>query len=247
MILLAVFGFFNNEVSFSDFIAHFFYFGAIYTPYANTIIGVEWSLNVEIAYYVIMFFLAYLWGLKYFSLPKTTLFFFVFFLIMFIGLVLGKIGLISSLSFQWSFLKWVFLFFLGGIAFHLRRYILKTGYDLFPYAIAIVALALIAMINVGLNGSIVSLLFGLFAFILISTGSDTSRVAFILNNKLLLFIGSISFSFYLLHFIVLKLLGDNLDLVSVLGALLLTIIISTVWYMVFEKRIYSQCKRYLRR
>jgi peptidoglycan/LPS O-acetylase OafA/YrhL len=83
------------------------------------------------------------------------------------------------------------------------------------------------------------LFFNILTFILIIFTRDDAILSKILTNKIIIFLGSISFSFYLLHILVIEYLSFN----NFFYSLIVSIAILFIWYFIFENYLYKKVKR----
>jgi len=250
---------FNDGVlSIENLFYHMTYLGAYDVKYANTILGVEWTLNIEVFFYV---FFATIITFGKFKLSKRNLWAGLIVLVIVDVVVksLGRSGHIDELLVHWMPFKYGWIFFLGGIAYHIRSQLVKTmliekqnkisNICILSSLIFFVVLLLADPSNKLRIFS--STFFALWTFLLIIFVRDEAKLTSILTNRASLFIGSISFSFYLWHNIVIA-----SDIVSILGAggndtvvfslnLLVTVTVSFVWYKLFEGVIYNNVKAHI--
>jgi peptidoglycan/LPS O-acetylase OafA/YrhL len=232
-----------DNITTTNYLSHFLYLGALNPEYANSIIGVEWTLNIEAFMYFIFFGIALL-SVRVFTFKFTLLLFIFTACIHVFGILLSSnffnLKIIDGISFHYSPIKWVCLFFLGGLAYHLRYKLM--AHNLTRLVLLMSLIIYIIAITLPINAVVLTWVFSLIAFILIIGVKDNNNHAFILNNKIIVFLGSISFSFYLIHILVINYVGNN-GFVDFILSLALTLIISFVWYLVFEKIIYTNLKK----
>lgn len=244
----------NGEISLSNLIAHLLYISYIKESFANTILSVEWTLAIEVFFYIV--FGVIIASLKKFDTIKETFFLVVlFFFISIFGLFISKY-LNSSLLYQWMPFKYGYMFLLGGLAYHLREKLTAklefkklNFYSNITILFAIASfLFFLTMTKIPNIGVINELFFALWTFILILFIQDSAKFSKVLTNKVIVSIGSISFSMYLLHMLIIKssfLQIDSLVQKSSLNFLYLlcvTILLSTLYYWVFEVKIYRTVK-----
>jgi len=110
-----------NHLSITNIIAHIFYLNSFSTHFANTILGIEWTLGIEVFFY--LFFGAII-ALKIFKL-KTVHFviFGTFFFILFLSIhYLHFIKIIDYYTTIWLPFRYGYMFWLGGLAYYLRTF-----------------------------------------------------------------------------------------------------------------------------
>ena len=102
-------------------------------------------------------------------------------------------------------------------------------------------------INIPYKTVLNELFFSFITFFLIITVNDQSFLSKIFNNRVILFFGSISFSFYLLHILVLKLPMFHINIenirVGFFYYLSVTVVISTIYYLLLEVKLYKSVKK----
>ncbi len=221
---------------------------------ADSIIGVEWSLPIEMFYYLLIPMVL----VRVRNWMQIAL------------LVAGSYGLyrlglsnlsrlpvkqeFAGLAFMWSPLPYVFCFALGIAAFRIRERFAAPGWAgdlaLLGSAAAILALAFKLNVVVGaLRTDFV--LFSAATFAIIALGSRRALLTnALLSNRPVQYLGLISYSLYLSHSAVLHMLGAmtpaNLT-VKFAVVLALTILVSAATYVLIEKPGQNLGKRFERR
>ena len=248
----------NGEISIDNLFAHLTYLASFNLKYANTIIGVEWSLHIEILFY---FTFGYLIANNFLKTGFKNLFFsliLTIFVAAFI-LYLGYIDKVDRLLVHWMPFRYAWMFLLGGIGYHYRnianlKLTKKTLYTLSNTSIFLFITCVFFLLNLEEINGVKLVNEGIFAaltFILIVFVRDGAIFSIILNNKLSIWLGTISFSFYLFHniFIQAKLFNyfTNSAISLLIANFILTALISHLWYNTFEVRIYKKVKRYIYR
>jgi peptidoglycan/LPS O-acetylase OafA/YrhL len=207
---------------------------------------VEWTLGVEVFFY---FLFGLLISTKLFKLNKSsfTVFGVLFLIAQLIVVLLGRLFKIDPVVMHWLPFSYGYMFFLGGLAYYLRERFAKAVYPkLSEKTISDIVLSTILAATIILiafhKSGVMELTFVLATFLIIVFFKNGGKLSILLDNKILLFLGSISYSFYLLHFnIVPPVTGIvYLDFFIRLAA---AVIVSTVWYYIFEKNIYTMVKR----
>ena len=226
-----------------NYLFHFMLINFFSLEYANTILGVEWTLSIEFIYYIIFgIFLGISSYKKYF---KNTIIFFI--IAYFLPKIIGKLFVIDALLMHWSPFPYGFMFALGGLAFIIRKkYEKKISKITLNRISNFVGLFVLFFMILNLHYMFIFNISNVFAFatfLLLICVRDFSLFGYIIRNPIFLFIGNISYSFYLLHIIILKL---NLE-INLGYKFLLIILVSFVWYYIFEYQLYRKIKTKLLR
>lgn len=236
----------NGDISFLNLLLHMLYINYFDVSYANSIIGVEWTLSIEVFYYLFFGYLIYKSYLNRYISKNLKLFIGLFILSISIAL-LSKLKYIDINLASWLPFKYGYMFLLGGIAYFIRKKLseLYTTKKLKKLSNIILLLVVFMfstfMIGVFLPNSttVNELFFNILTFILIIFTRDDAILSKILTNKIIIFLGSISFSFYLLHILVIEYLSFN----NFFYSLIVSIAISFIWYFIFENYLYKKVKR----
>ncbi|WP_143821161.1 acyltransferase [Motiliproteus sp. MSK22-1] len=246
----------NGEISIDNLFAHLLYLASFNLKYANTIIGVEWSLHIEILFY---FIFGYLIVNQFLKINFKNLFFSLILAIFIAAFIhyLGHINKVDRLLVHWMPFRYAWMFLLGGIGYHYRNVIhlnltRKTLYQFSNTAIFLSITCILFLLNLKEINGVAFVNEGVFAvltFILIIFVRDGAFFSIILNNKFSIWLGTISFSFYLFHYIFIQArfanyLTNNSASLLIIN-FILTALISHFWYKFFEVRIYRNFKRYI--
>ena len=211
----------ESNIEIKNLLYHMLYLGGFNLKYINTLIGVEWTLYIEMIMYLI-FFILIGFNIIRFNIINTLLFVIVLY---FIQLYINEYLKLDPLLFHWSFIKYFYMFILGGLA-----YLVRKKFDNFDSCILT-------------HSSIIT-------FIAIIFIRNYSFLAIFFNNRLFLFLGIISYSFYLWHAIVLGFdlfIIDSLKqfiFINFLYSFLMSTLLAYIWYLIFEQKIYAGIKRY---
>lgn len=249
LLMLFIFSdFFMKNISYFELFSHFIFFNFLSNDYANSIIGVEWTLSVEIFYYL-LFGVLITYGYISAKSKNLIIWFIVFFIIAILTAYLVKSNIIETLTGHFMPFKYGYMFVLGGMAFMLRihfekryseEFLNKLSNVTFIFSIFLFFTYLTITI-IPMSTSLNEIFFSMFTFILITFLRDSAMLSKIFTNRVIVFFGSISYSFYLLHFIVIKTIP--LEENSFVIWFFITTAISFVWYLFFEKFIYQKVKR----
>jgi peptidoglycan/LPS O-acetylase OafA/YrhL len=248
LILFLFSNFFMRDISFLDLLSHLFFLNFLSNEYANSIIGVEWTLSVEVFYYL-LFGILITYGLMATKFKNLISWFILLFSIAIITAYLVKSNTINTLTGQFMPFKYGYMFVLGGVAFILREYFEKNYSEEFLNKFSNITLFLsvflffsyLTITMIPSSATLNEIFFSVLTFILIIFIRDGAIFSKIFTNNIILFFGSISYSFYLLHFVVIKTLP--LEEYSFIVWVTLTTLVSLAWYLFFEKFIYQKVKR----
>lgn len=242
----------HGNIDIWNLLAHFSYISAFNLQWQNTIIGVEWTLGIEVFFY---FIFGALIAFNVVNLSKRKLFIFgiICSIISALTIALSKFLSIDPLFVHWSPFRYFVMFFLGGLGFVLRGSYkkLELTKSLAKYSdisILIIAIGFICLSILSAfkrpPESIIELYFTASTFLIVIVYRSTGSISKYLSVRPLIFLGSISFSFYLLHYIVL-LITPTLSEISIIDfaiKFLITGVISYFWCQIFEKILYLKVK-----
>ncbi|MCX3187238.1 acyltransferase [Escherichia coli] len=231
----------DGLMDFKNLFMHMSFFGFFNEKYINTILLVEWTLYIEMFFYIVLGFAIaksknsnHKFNISMFLCLSVVIYCLVYYLY--------TNGLMNYRLSQWLPPKYMVMFVVGGIACIARyklRVISKTLSDL-SFLIFISAI----LISPNLTFEQNEISFTLSTFLVITFMINESIFGRVLNNSLFGFLGAISFSFYLWHMSVLELLKPfNLSGgYYAICAFLISIVISYVSYKLFEVKVYSSLK-----
>ena len=203
---------------------------------ANSILGVEWSIPIEVFWYVCLPFVL---GFGK-TLPKTVLAILTLLILTAVMSYVSKEAFGTSKPIGWSPVAHGHLFFAGALSYYYRARFMSHASPRMMFVIA-GAVALFALaLTLDFSGRSELLALCTAALIVCVTPGRAGWVTRFLTVRPMLFIGSISYSIYLIHILVVHILGDLGFLpASGLGGFLLvyiiTIALSSLTYVLVEK------------
>ncbi len=246
----------NGSLDALNLLAHFTYLSQFFLAYQNTVLSIEWTLGIEVFFY---FLFGLLIEYGYFRLEKRH--FIIWGLVLFVFSALVKIS--GYVYFDRYYVHWLpfqysYMFYLGGLAYFLRNN-LKVDWPCKRFSreqlsdCMLVVLGLIFVVQ-ALSTLIFSPIYPIVEFVVVIYAfsitvlfNDNGRLSWFLNNRVLNFLGSISFSFYLMHYLVINLLpqADN-ALFDMMGKFIVSVVVATCWYHVFEQNLYVRAKKMIK-
>lgn len=241
-----------REITFDNLLVHYTYLSFLSIKYSNTIIGVEWTLAIEVFYY---FLIGLLISSVFFKKSPATWSFLLGIMLFIVYKasegVISK-GYANYLTIHWSPMKYGFMFLLGGAVYFIRK-VFEENYSQQQLSrcsdIALLLISVLIISNL-IYQYIISfeMFFALVTFMFLVCVRDTGRLSVLLTNRVMVFAGSISFSFYLWHTIIIRAKYLSIDFIQAdvqynfIYRLFLTTIVSVVWYLIFERYFYKKIK-----
>lgn len=252
-VLTGWFDFFGPSIGSENIIAHFFFLGSIFPEYSNSLLGVEWSLNIEIFYYLFFGFLFFYFACD--RLSKLLVLLALLFMLSILAALLRSKLEIAEYLFLWTPLKYGYMFALGAISLLARDFISMKGSEASQYKYSDISiifcffvLCVLCVFDVYLISSfLVSFIFALMCFILLIFVKKGSILSLVFTSSWIVFFGAFSFSFYLVHYPVTNFI-NSLDLglpplATLLFNFILSSVIAYIWYIIFESKLYNGIKR----
>ena len=240
-IALAAGGLFSVHLDLYNIFMHLSFLSFLDYRIANNILGVEWSIPIEVSWYLLLPLVLLRWyNYRDLVIGCVALLICGAALRLLLHFTIGKGG---GLAAHYMPVRHGAFFLLGVIAYKLRK---EGGLldDRISALIATGALLLIPLVmasGLRLSGEAIALA----AAALIAFYRDSAvlpRTA--LSNKVVLFLGTISYSFYLLHVLVLGLATTSMaafvpksGLTTFVSVALMTAALSTATYLLIERPI----------
>jgi peptidoglycan/LPS O-acetylase OafA/YrhL len=203
---------------------------------ANSLIGVEWSIPIEVFWYVCLPPLIHFGK----TIPRAIGAILVLLTLTAILTYVSKQMFGTSLPIKWSPIAYGHLFFVGVATFYLReRFKSVTSKNPIVWITVAVASFVVAL-TIKFSGRSEILALSTAILIVYVTPARARWVTRPLTTRLMLFLGSISYSIYLIHLLVFYILSDVAILpTSSIGKFLvvfgITIGLSTATCMIIEK------------
>lgn len=246
----------DGNISIQNLLMHLSYLGAFSVKYANTIIGVEWTLNIEVFYYFLFSFLIskLLIKLELINLISVTI---ILIFMAIAVLFLGYIDFLDKSLLHWMPFQYGYMFLLGGISYYFRKIILSSfstteQFKLSNISLFVVIICFIVLIYFSniLPGVIVGGITAFLTFILIIFTKDKAKPSSLFTNHFFMFMGSISYSFYLLHLVILNIPISKFISISNINLIisikfLIALFVSYISYKIFEVYLYKKIKTYI--
>lgn len=171
---------------------------------ANSLLGVEWSIPIEVFWYVVMPFVLFLGR----SIPRTLLAVVGLLLLTAILSYASKQVFGTSRPISWSPVASGHLFFVGVLAFYLRRKFQDAEGPRVTLWIAgaLIGYAVALAVDFGGRDAVIAVATAI--LIVFVTPARAGSLTKVLTVRPMLFVGSISYSLYLIHLLVTHMLTD---------------------------------------
>lgn len=211
---------------------------------ANTLLGVEWSIPIEVFWYL------FIPLLMCWMISRKQLVIAIFLSLICYKLAVKYLTTLvapiqdAALAIPWSPIPYALGFFLGIAAFRIRNY--GDHFARWGNVMLIVVFGMISFLILKPTSSILMLddyqFFSMATFLLILFGSSSSQLfRCIFTNKIVVYLGTISYGIYLCHLPLINILTRlNLIYPDSLGLAFLillgcSILVSTVTYFIIER------------
>ena len=213
----------STHITNLNFLAHFIFLDMLYIDFINSILHVEWTIGVEVFFYL---FLPFFFKK---SLKILVIFLFITILISMFTLVYRKYFNEDYHMLHFTILEWSYYFIAGTLLAKWNfNFFIKNNFLLLTI---IFNIALMSIINLPFQHYLMFITLILF-FIYIKEKIKTN-----IYNNIIIFIGKISFSIYLSHYIVLRYTIDyfGINFYCIILSLVITLIISIITFYVIEQ------------
>lgn len=203
---------------------------------ANSVLGVEWSIPIEVFWYICLPFL--LTFAK--SIPRVLIAVVVMALLTGVFSYVSKKVIGTSLPIKWSPIAYGHLFVIGAFTFFIRDRVqlnLRPRNHAFVYGAAIAIILSLAIKYSG-RGEVIALMT---AVLLVFLSAKTpGPLVPVLTSWPLLFVGSVSYSVYLIHPLSIAVLRpvlgpDSAPLMFFLSVYALTLLLSVMTFLWIER------------
>jgi peptidoglycan/LPS O-acetylase OafA/YrhL len=247
----------NAEINSYSVFLHVFFLSFLDYRITNSIIGVEWSISIEVFWYFVLPLLLIGCGNKF----KTLLLLFISFPIYLLSVtfphVLPVEGENVGLAMHWSPIPYILSYALGIAAFRFRNICKHSnGVGNFVLTMSVVLVG----VYVWHPTVVIRLFYDEFIFVSVLTtalilfGTNKSLLfRLFFNNSAVQFLGVLSYGIYLCHMPLLSLIAridvpiiSNLTLRFVLVSML-SVLISSLTFYLFEQRLIIVAKKIGRR
>lgn len=213
------------DTSHTNMLIHFLFLDQLYVNFTNNIIGVEWTISVEFLFYFILPFIVF--KNQKFQIKLFLLSFFISVAVMFFR----KYYYINGWWLHYTLLEWFYVF-VGGVIlckYNLEGDITKKN-NLLLY---IILINILIMSIIKLPFQHYYMFVNLILFFIYIKHSNTCTIF----NTAISFIGKISFSLYLIHYIVLRYTKEYFDVsfTTYSISLVVTFIISILTFYTIEQ------------
>ena len=213
----------STHITNLNFLAHFIFLDMLYIDFINSILHVEWTIGVEVFFYL---FLPFFFKR---SLKILVIFLFITILISMFTLVYRKYFNEDYHMLHFTILEWSYYFIAGTLLAKWNfNFFIKNNFLLL---IIFFNIALMSIIHLPFQHYLMFITLILF-FIYIKEKIKTN-----IYNNIIIFIGKISFSIYLSHYIVLRYTINyfGINFYCMILSLIITLIISIITFYVIEQ------------
>lgn len=238
---------FDQRLGAYNWAMHLTFLGFLDYPVTNSIIGTEWTIHIEVFWYVLLPLLMrpimrFRLGVPV-AIAASALF---YLLTVYVKQLLPMSENNASIAVDWNPLPYLFSFCLGISAYKLRPTLLKHGPPPHNLAMALVVLTIglyLIISSIWTRPFVNSYIFySVATFAVICLGSQQNFLCRgFFANRLAMFLGSISYGIYLSHYPIKEwLVAQQLIVVGTFaafaGTLFLAIAVSTLTYLLTDRK-----------
>lgn len=193
---------YNTSFDLRNYVSHLFFLNFLDKSLANTVIGVEWTLSIEVFWYLII--------PAFLIIGRSWWFLAAWFVLVYITSTITK-PLVQDSEFMeafWLPTRYGFYFLLGVIAHKYRTDFLEKldKWNIYLLGIGILLYVINVALSIGNTPRVLAV-----ATFLIMCGYNGQwaglKTAF--ESKVILFLGSISYALYLVHFPIISVLKNH--------------------------------------
>lgn len=218
---------FDVDIDAYNLLMHFSFLSFLDYRIANSLVGVEWTIPVEVFWYVLLpWFIARLAGVR-----TALVFMAVLLVLALIAVVMGQ-RLGSHLISEWFPTTYGPYFLLGVLTYKLRPAASFAGQEMMIFWGGVALFAFAALAAPVMTGAWVGVAVAMMII------GHRERSGSVLTLAPLLFLGSISYSIYLWHAVVIRFFAMPVDVpgyIEFSAVYGLTVVLSVATYMLVEK------------
>ncbi len=214
---------FKVENDWLNYFYHLSFMNLALVEYRNNLIGVEWTIPIEIFYYFIiplLFFYVRSRGslLKYLMIIVGCL------LIRELDFLnINPSGMHMGLAYHWSAIKYILCFVSGILLWHLQKqyknYFTKINFWVLPLLVLLMILFILG--NLGNQEDFVALWT---CALILALANRPIEAKIFFENRFVVYLGTVSYSFYLIHYPIIKIVQTYLT--NVVSIFLISFIIT---------------------
>lgn len=213
----------GNNITDLNYLSHFIFLDMLFIDFINSILYVEWTISVEVFFYLFLPF--------FFKKTSKILivFLFITILISMFTLVYRKYFNEDYLILRFTILEWSYYFIAGILISKWNfNFFIKNNFLLL---IIIFNITLMSIINLPFQHYLMFITLILF-FIYIKEKIKTN-----IFNNIIIFIGKVSFSIYLSHYLVLRYTINyfGINFYCTILSFVITIVISIITFYLIEQ------------
>lgn len=224
---------FKIENSIQGVILHLSFLNLFNVRYLNYLVGVEWTIPIEFFYYIIIPPIFFYLKKNPFRIIHLLAFGFIISLLSMDIFSFLYNPIDKGISNLFSIEKYAFTYMCGfGTYFFYKKY-MHLQFNSFHLFELLLILFVLIYLNIPYQEYYISIWV---ALLIIVASSQNSLTKILFENRIIQFLGKISYSIYLLHFIILNNLPKSFSQIEKFGfGFGFTILLSSVTYYLIEK------------